>query len=813
MIESLSGWIELPNLDVMSGFLLRWLGLSLLYGTALVVVTWVLLKTVFRRARAAFIASIWTIVLLKFVIPTGPGWSWSLASLVEDVSGSTLRVPIPTPPATEPAQRDGSTTSSVQYVTVVPERVPIRSAVAATAASSGGWTIVNVLSAIYLLVVLVILCRRVRRHRQLVDWCRRLPPAGEEVLRLVKVTCKSVGLRRVPSVRLSEEAPAPFIFGLFRPILVLSRRHLEDAAELEAIVLHEIAHFRRGDILLRYLQCLVGTLLFFWPVVAWVNRRIDLAREHSCDNWALFHGRLTAAEYARCLLRALAPVRADWSMYRPAAMAANRGHVERRIEMILHASERGRRARSLGLGALVVLIAWGGFTLTGTSAAEPAPKADLQEIEVKVTKTDDGGTVWIRKVTGPDGQVEEQTIDLNELDGKFKFLLHGEEGDSPKAKFGRWMGDIGELHTLSGEREFAFFGPGHGDQGMKWTPFNIDAFSTLSKFSDEHPMADVDGDGTVTRDERSAYLVAVAMSDQAAVLGQYPKADRNNDGQLDATEAALLVDSGYHHVREHTIGKAAGDDPSVKQHLFLFKPHTEGAQTDLDFTTEGDPKHVIVRRFGSKSKIDSLDSLDEKKFECRVEVIQSEGDGGAGCNVFFSRGASAGEWLLENIDFSPTTADVSQYLQTVAEAPLVVFGERHPEADTDGDGKISAAEQEAFFETMMTGHFAELLKQFPEADLDGNGELSHDELSRHFETLAKDGHGLIKLHLEDGEAAGKHKMMFFHAKDGAAADFDFEPLKIEVKSDGDAKVSEGGKKIKKIRIIRDSNGNIVKEEL
>ncbi len=70
-------------------------------------------------------------------------------------------------------------------------------------------------------------------------------------------------------------------------------------------MVHEVTHLRRGDPWLRCLQWIAGTVLFFWPVVAWVNRHIDLAREHACDRWALRHGKLCASEYARCLLEAV----------------------------------------------------------------------------------------------------------------------------------------------------------------------------------------------------------------------------------------------------------------------------------------------------------------------------------------------------------------------------------------------------------------------------------------------------------------------------------------------------------------------------
>jgi hypothetical protein len=53
--------------------------------------------------------------------------------------------------------------------------------------------------------------------------------------------------------------------------------------------------------------------------------------------------------------------------------------------------------------------------------------------------------------------------------------------------------------------------------------------------------------------------------------------------------------------------------------------------------------------------------------------------------------------------------------------------EHHPEADTDGDGTLSADELEAFKETFKATRHTRILERHPEADLDGDGVLSDEE--------------------------------------------------------------------------------------
>jgi hypothetical protein len=137
---------------------------------------------------------------------------------------------------------------------------------------------------------------------------------------------------------------------------------------LETIIVHEIAHLRRGDMFVRYLEWVAGTLFFFWPVVAWINRRLDVAREYACDEWALRQGKLTAPEYARCLLRVVQPMRRPRFAYTPCSMATNPKTIERRIDMILHSKHCTSSRHIWSLLAFAFLLAWAAFTLTGVAA-------------------------------------------------------------------------------------------------------------------------------------------------------------------------------------------------------------------------------------------------------------------------------------------------------------------------------------------------------------------------------------------------------------------------------------------------------------
>ncbi len=573
---------------------LSWVGQALLYGTALAAVTWLAVRTVLRRVRPELQAALWLIVLVKFIVPVGPGSSWSLASV-----GSALReavVPARSAEASRPAEAAGGTL--LAWIEDDHAAAPAAEVVAAAAPKWG-----LLLGAAYLLGVAASVLLRLGSYRRFVAKCRRLPAADASVVALVRVVCERLGLRRVPDVRMSDEAPAPFVMGVLRPMLVLSRRQFVRPDELEAVVLHEVAHLRRGDLMVRYVQWLAGTLMFFWPVVAWVNRRIDLAREHACDEWALRHGRLSAGEYARCLLRALQPAESRRAIYRPAAMAVNLRTIERRIDMILDAAQGRRTLGAMSVPALVLVAAWAGFVLSGAATAkEPAPAA-----QETVTVEQDGNQqkIMVRRVhTGDAATDEDVQVFVKHLEGEGLWMTaDGDVINVPPAA-GAWVDADGNEQPIRRRMVMAHF----------------ESAEDLAAFGAAHPTADADGNGEVTRVERLAYLTAVAMSDPAVLLAAHPAADSDANGTLEASEAARWA-AGFFERRIE--GVMAG-------------PVEAEAIADAGAGDSSGPVRVRLRTADAEEEI----------------VVP----------------ASRGAWLVENIGYEPTAAEVSQYIAVAEEA-------------------------------------------------------------------------------------------------------------------------------------------------
>lgn len=340
------------RVDALLGVLWQVVSTGLIHGTALALVTALLAATVLRRARPALMAALWTIVLLKFLIPIGPELPVSLSGLLDAVLA----------PAAGPAHGE-----AVASPAVMP----------AAARSTGEllWLTGQLLLWLaYAGLVLAMLVRRVRGQGRVRRWADSLPAAGPLVRDIAAEAGARLGLARLPDMRIGIATAAPQVIGLWRPVVVVPGWLA--GAELRAALLHELAHLRRRDTWVRGVQILAGTVFWFWPVVRWVNRRIDAHREMACDQWAVSCGPLSAAAYARMLLGFARRAAGGPAVAMSVGFMGERSQIENRVHSLLAGASRP----GLGLVTGTVVMVWALLSLSttrGAQAQEVAPECEI----------------------------------------------------------------------------------------------------------------------------------------------------------------------------------------------------------------------------------------------------------------------------------------------------------------------------------------------------------------------------------------------------------------------------------------------------
>jgi uncharacterized protein (TIGR03435 family) len=96
----------------------------------------------------------------------------------------------------------------------------------------------------------------------------------------------------------------PGVFGVFHPVLLLPDGIGDRlaAAELQAILAHELCHVRRRDNLATLMHMVVEAVFWFHPLVWWLGARLIDERERACDEEVLRSGS-EAEAYAEGILK------------------------------------------------------------------------------------------------------------------------------------------------------------------------------------------------------------------------------------------------------------------------------------------------------------------------------------------------------------------------------------------------------------------------------------------------------------------------------------------------------------------------------
>ncbi|MGI8961071.1 MAG: M56 family metallopeptidase [Bryobacteraceae bacterium] len=220
-----------------------------------------------------------------------------------------------------------------------------------------------------------ILLERLRREKA--------DPLTETLRQRCLVLQRRLGITRTVRYLESRLLDSPAVVGWFRPVILLPLTALTGLSpqQLEAVIVHELAHIRRLDCFVNLFQIAAETLLFYHPAVWWVNRSIRAERENCCDDIAVsICG--NAHDYAKALT-----LMEIWRATPALVLAANSGPLKLRISRLLgfqaitHSVPRGGLAMIGFVCAAGALLAGTTFNRTYSHLSEfgPAATGETQE--------------------------------------------------------------------------------------------------------------------------------------------------------------------------------------------------------------------------------------------------------------------------------------------------------------------------------------------------------------------------------------------------------------------------------------------------
>ena len=323
-----------------------------------------------QRASAGARHLVWLVTLgTLLIMPVLTAWGPLPLRVLPASAPSIASSSIPVAPSRNsgvtlgsPSARDAATAQRVAPSSPLPVDTPVATdALSGLALVFAIWATVAAVIALSLVWSALVVRRIVRRARVL-DGAEWMTPLWEVSDRFQ--------LDDAPRLVRSEDAKMPFACGLLTPTIVLPAEC--DGWSLDrrrAVLLHELAHVRRHDLLGHTLGRFVCTVYWFHPLVWTAAKHLRSESERACDDLALSCG-TRATDYAEHLLDIVTSVRRDATPSVALAMA-RRKEFEGRMLAILdpqlrRAAPNRRQAASLIAALALISVVVG--------AAAPVPR-------------------------------------------------------------------------------------------------------------------------------------------------------------------------------------------------------------------------------------------------------------------------------------------------------------------------------------------------------------------------------------------------------------------------------------------------------
>jgi beta-lactamase regulating signal transducer with metallopeptidase domain len=339
--------------------------------------------------RPALLHGLWLLVLLKLITPPlvqvelpwpalGPSAESAEPPLPEPtalpapgvaeplVAAPVVREETPVEPTSE-APRVGAVLPPLVEPAVEIEPAPVEPALVASAETpqlrAGRWTWQPLLLTVWLAGSLAWFTLAIVRMLRFQRLLRHARPASDALRKQVESLAAEMGIQQPPGVWLLPGRLAPMLWAVGgSPRLLLPAELLEHMPgdQQATLLMHELAHLKRGDHWVRLLEFVACGLYWWHPVVWYACRELREAEEQCCDAWVVS----TLPESGRTYATALVETLDFLSEARSAvpALASGIGHVsdlKRRLTMIM----RGTTPRSLTWHGFVGVMVLGGLLL------------------------------------------------------------------------------------------------------------------------------------------------------------------------------------------------------------------------------------------------------------------------------------------------------------------------------------------------------------------------------------------------------------------------------------------------------------------
>jgi bla regulator protein BlaR1 len=220
---------------------------------------------------------------------------------------------------------------------------------------------------------------------------------------------RALGIGRRIRLLVSAQVDVPMVVGWARPVVLWPLTACVGLSpdQLDAILVHELAHVRRHDVLVNILQAWIEAVFFHHPAAWWISAQVRAEREYCADEMAVRvldagrgEARLRQARRADTRLayaRALVAIE-ERRQRAVLAVAADGGSLVRRVHRLVAVEPCWRRSRWAGRGPFPP---WSPAATPSRPMPVTPPRSRCRPARCRRTRTRFSGSRWNRRKRSP----------------------------------------------------------------------------------------------------------------------------------------------------------------------------------------------------------------------------------------------------------------------------------------------------------------------------------------------------------------------------------------------------------------------------
>lgn len=282
--------------------------------TALIAIVWLIDLIIRKWAWPQLRYALWLLILVKLILPPTLTSPTSFTAEIPAIAKKSIKLQFNQPPPTTPSLAFGITPTEIPtkntmtYSPAAPAAIqpaktlqPSDTTPHAAAISWKSYSFLTWLAGMAILSAWLITRLTSLRREHLKNTANKLPERFNDLL---TSAAQKLKLKNVPQVILTDKVCCPAVFGLFKPILLMPADKLKNLtrSDTEHILLHELAHIKRGDLLIHAIYMTLQIAYWFNPLLWLIRKHLQSLRELCCDATVAKILRENTTHYRRTLL-------------------------------------------------------------------------------------------------------------------------------------------------------------------------------------------------------------------------------------------------------------------------------------------------------------------------------------------------------------------------------------------------------------------------------------------------------------------------------------------------------------------------------